>query len=310
MNIKKMFQIIFALIAVTTIIICAGCLIGNYFVNFAMVRENNQPPQATANIADPNLKAPARPNFESEIWTIKSEDGLNLYATYFLPENESHKWAILVHGYGRDQTFAYDYAEEYLKHGYNVLTPDLRACGTSEGIYMTMGALESFDMKLWAKKILERDSDAKIIMHGVSMGAATVMMASALEIKNLCAVVEDCGYTSAYEMFANQLEVIFDLPSFPIMNCVNMVSHMKTGYPISTAAPLFSVRMTKVPMLFIHGTEDKLVPFEMMEQLYKASTSRVKEKYVVEGVGHADAKRHDPQKYFETVFNFIDKFTD
>lgn len=304
---KKMFVAIFA---VTTIIICVGCLVGNYFVNFALKRENNQPPPATANIADPNLKAPARPNFESEIWTIKSADGLTLHATYFLPENASHKWAILVHGYGRDQTFAYDYAEEYLKHGYNVLTPDLRACGTSEGIYMTMGTLESLDIKNWAEKILEKDSDAKITMHGVSMGAATVIMASALGIKNLRAVVEDCGYTSAYEMFTTQLKIIFDLPSFPIMNCVDMVSHMKTGYPISTAAPLIGVRMSKVPILFIHGTEDKLVPFEMMERLYNASRAHVKEKFVVEGVGHADAKRHDPQKYFETVFSFVDKYTD
>jgi fermentation-respiration switch protein FrsA (DUF1100 family) len=234
---------------IITIISVAGYFIGDYFVNFALKRTDNQPPKATANITNPNLKAPARPNFNSEIWTIKSADGLNLHATYFIPENESHKWAILVHGYGRDQTFAYDYADEYLKHGYNVLTPDLRAAGTSEGIYLTMGKLESQDIAIWAEKILEKDSQAKIIMHGVSMGAATVMMASALDVKNLCAVVEDCGYTSAYDMFTAQLQVIFGLPEFPIMKFVDMVSHMKTGYPISTAAPIRSVR-TSTKTLF------------------------------------------------------------
>lgn len=292
------------------VIVCgAGYYIGDYFVTFALERKDNQPPQATANIADPNLKAPARPNFNSEVWTIKSTDGLNLNATYFLPENDSHKWAILVHGYGRDQTFSYDYAEEYLKHGYNVLTPDLRASGTSEGIYLTMGKLESQDIAMWAAKILEKDADAKIVLHGVSMGAATVMMASALDIQNLCAVVEDCGYTSAYEMFTAQLDVIFGLPEFPIMPFVDMVSHMKTGYPISNAAPISSIKFAKIPMLFIHGTEDKLVPFAMFERLYNVSYNPNKEKFVVEGAGHADSKRHNPQKYFETVFNFIDKYT-
>lgn len=306
---KKNIILISIISIILAVLFVAGYFVGDYFVNFALKRTDNQPPQATVNIADPNLKAPARPNFNSEIWTIKSADGLNLYATYFLPENESHKWAILVHGYGRDQTFAYDYAEEYLKHGYNVLTPDLRASGTSEGTYLTMGTLESQDIAIWAAKILEKDSQAKIVLHGVSMGAATVMMASAQNIQNLCAVVEDCGYTSAYDMFTAQLRVIFDLPEFPIMGFVDMVSHMKTGYPISKASPIRSVIMIKVPILFIHGTEDKLVPFEMMDKLYRFCGAPVKEKFVVEGAGHADSKVKNPQKYFEQVFNFIDRYT-
>ena len=304
-----MKKFLIAISAFAIIFLCAGYFIGDYFVNFALKRTDNQPPPATANIADPTLKAPARPNFESEVWEIKSADGLTLRATYFLPKNTSHKWAILIHGYGRDQIFAFDYAEEYLKHGYNVLTPDLRAAGTSEGIYLTMGTLESHDIKIWAEKILEKDSDAKIILHGVSMGAATALMASALDIKNLCAVVEDCGYTSAYEMFSAQLQVIFGLPSFPIMNFVDVVSNAKTGCPVSAAAPIISVQNTKVPTFFIHGTEDKLVPFEMLERLYNASNAPVKEKFVVEGAGHADAKKTDTPKYFERVFGFIDKFT-
>ena len=298
------------LIATMVIFLGAGYFIGNYFVNFALKRENNQPPQATANIADPDLKPPARPNFESEIWTIETADNLKQYATYFLPKNESHKWAILVHGYGRDQTYAFDYAEEYLKHGYNVLTPDLRASGTSEGIYLTMGTFESQDIVIWCEKIVEHDTQAKIILHGVSMGAATVLMASALNPQNVVAVVEDCGYTSAYEMFSAQMQKIFGLPEFPIMNFVDVVSKIKTGSSVSDAAPINSVANSKIPTLFIHGNADKLVPFEMLNQLYNASNAPVKEKFVVEGAGHADSKIIDPPKYFERVFNFIDKYSD
>ena len=288
----------------------AGYFVGNYFVTFALKRENNQPPQATANIADPNFTAPPQPNFKSEIWTVQSLDNLNLHATYFLPENSSHRWAILVHGYGREQTYAFDYAEEYLKHGYNVLTPDLRASGTSDGIYLTMGYFESQDTVLWAEKIVERDPQAKIILHGVSMGAATVLMAAALNPKNVVAVVEDCGYTTAYEMFSAQMQKIFDLPEFPIMNIVDVVSKIKTGVAVSDAAPIISIANSKIPTLFIHGDADKLVPFEMLDKLYNASSAPVKEKFVVKGAGHADAKITDPPKYFERVFNFIDKYTD
>ena len=282
-----------AILVFVILFVGAGYFVGNYFVTFALKRENNQPPQATANIADPNFIAPPQPNFKSEIWTVQSFDNLNLHATYFLPENSSHRWAILVHGYGREQTYAFDYAEEYLKHGYNVLTPDLRASGTSDGIYLTMGYFESQDTVLWAEKIVERDPQAKIILHGVSMGAATVLMAAALNPKNVVAVVEDCGYTTAYEMFSAQMQKIFGLPEFPIMNIVDVVSKIKTGVAVSDAAPIISVANSKIPTLFIHGDADKLVPFEMLDKLYNASTAPVKEKFVVAG-----AKNNRPAQIF------------
>ena len=296
-----MRKVLIAISVVIVILIGAGYFVGNYFVNFAL----KAPPPATANIADPNLKAPPTPNFPDENWTLTSADGFNLNATYYKPAIESHDWAILIHGYGRDQTFANDYAEEYLKRGWNVLTPDLRGCGTSEGVYLTMGALESQDILLWAEKIVATDPQAKIILHGVSMGAATAMMTAALNPPHLAAVVEDCGYTSAYEMFTAQLDKIFGLPEYPIMPIVDVVSKIKTGVAISDAAPLKSVDKISVPILFIHGDADKLVPYEMMSRLFDATTSSRKEQFTVAGAGHADAKRSNPAVYFDTVFKFL-----
>ena len=302
---KKFFS---ALVVLFLILICLGYFVGDYFVNFALKRdsENFSPPKAALNISDPNIKVPDEPDFEKEIWTITSFDNLKLHASYFSPASKSHRWAILVHGYSRDQRFAFDYAEEYLKHGYNVLTPDLRAAGTSEGIYLTMGTYESRDIFLWIKKIVEYDSQAEIILHGVSMGAATVLMTSALNPPNLVAVVEDCGYTNAYEMFSMQLEEIFNLPTFPIMPIVDIVSKIKIGAKVSDAAPIEAVKYTKVPTLFIHGDSDKLVPYEMMNELFTASNAPIKETWTIKGAGHAMAKIQNPQKYFEKIFNFID----
>ncbi|MBQ4404349.1 MAG: alpha/beta hydrolase [Selenomonadaceae bacterium] len=291
------------LIAAVIILFGAGYFIGNYFVDFALKRgEDLSPPKACANIADPTLKAPPMPNFPAEDWTLESFDGLTLHAKKFSPAENSNRWAILVHGYGRDGTFAYDYAEEYLKRGWNVLVPDLRAAGLSQGEFITMGALESRDIFDWAGKL---PPDAKIILHGVSMGAATVMMTAALEPKNLCAVVEDCGYTSAYEMFAAQLEKIFGLPEYPAMPCADIVCKLKTGVKISDAAPLAVVDKITVPILFIHGDADGLVPFEMLDRLFDKAVAP-KEKFVVAGAGHADAKRKNPAVYFDKVFAFLE----
>ena len=270
-------------LAVIIILICASYAVGDYFVNFALRRENSNPPQAAANIADKNLQAPAMPDYYyHEIWAMMSEDNLKLSATYFSPKNFSHRWAILVHGYSRDQRFAFDYAEKYLEHGYNVLTVDLRAAGMSEGDYITMGNFESRDIILWSEKIIERDSQAEIIFHGVSMGAATVLMAAANNPKNLIAVVEDCGYTNAYDMFTMQLEKIFNLPEYPIMPIADIVCKIKTGARISDAAPIKSIEKISVPILFIHGDYDKLVPYDMMTELFDKATTPIKESWTVQ----------------------------
>ena len=284
-------------------LICAGYAVGDYFVDFALKRgEDLSPPKACANIADPNLKAPPAPNFPSEDWTLESFDGLTLRAKRFTPAEPSNRWAILIHGYGRDGTFAYDYAEEYLKRGWNVLIPDLRAAGLSQGQFITMGALESRDVALWTTELPD---SAQIVLHGVSMGAATALMTAALEPKNLIAVVEDCGYTSAYEMFTAQLGEIFGLPEYPIMPLADLVCKFNAGVRISDAAPLAVVDKIKVPVLFIHGDADKLVPFDMMTRLYDTCAAP-KDKFVVAGAGHADSKRTNPAAYFDKVFSFLD----
>ena len=294
------------LIAAVILLIGVGYAVGNYFVDFALKRgEDLSPPKATVNIADPNLKAPPIPDFPAEDWTLESFDGLKLHAKRFFPAESSNRWAILIHGYGRDGTFAYDYAEEYLKRGWNVLVPDLRASGESEGEFITMGALESRDVFDWAAKVSTENPDAKIILHGVSMGAATALMTAALDPKNLCAVVEDCGYTSAYAMFTAQLNKIFGLPEYPVMPCANIVCKIKTSVKISDAAPIEVVDKIKVPILFIHGDEDGLVPLHMVDELFDKATAP-KEKFIVAGAGHADAKRKNPAVYFDKVFNFLE----
>mgnify|MGYP000255398382 CR=1 FL=1 len=113
----------------------------------------------------------------TEIWTLQSFDGLQLVGSHFLPEGESHRWVILVHGYGCNERFMWGVAPYYLKRGYHVVTPNMRASGKSEGTYLTMGVLEGKDVAQWAREITAVDPKARIVLHGESMGASDVMMA-------------------------------------------------------------------------------------------------------------------------------------
>lgn len=91
------------------------------------------------------------------------------------------------------------------------------------------------------------------------------------------------------------------------MPCVNAVSKIETGVAVSDAAPIKSVGRTQIPMLFIHGDADKLIPHSMMQTLFDASGAPVKEQWTVAGAGHADAKPSNPTAYFNRVFEFLNK---
>lgn len=292
-------------------VVALAYFIGAYFVEYALKRGNDVDPMALPpaceRIQDKDRLLPPWPEVPSEDWELTTSDGRKVVATHLLPDNPGEKWAVLVHGYGRDQRYAGDYAEKYLERGYHVLTPDLCASGKSEGQYITMGVKESEEVALWTQEIAAKHPEAEIVLHGVSMGAATVLMAAAREdTVNLSAVIEDCGYTSAYEMFSEQLGVIFGLPPFPIMDFVDVVSGLKTGARISEAAPIKVMGRIKVPVLFIHGSEDKLVPPIMMEELYAVCKAR-KEKFVVKGAGHGDAMKDDGETYWRNIFVFLSK---
>ena len=306
---RKLTGLGIALLVVMIAVLTIGYGLGAYFVDFALKRGNDMdpmaPPAACRFIHDKNRQAVERPSKEFDEWTARSTDGRRLAATHYSPEKSQGKWAILVHGYGIDQQYTGDYAKVYLDHGYDVLTPDLCASGKTEGQYITMGVKESEEIAIWAQQIKAKDPDAEIVLHGVSMGAATVLLAAAREdIPALTAVVEDCGYTSAYEMFSDQLKVIFDLPEFPIMPCVDVVSGLKTGAQISEAAPIKVMGRIKAPVLFVHGAEDKLIPPGMMDRLYEACTAQ-KEKLTIEGAGHGNAMPTNSQLYWTHIFKFI-----
>lgn len=293
----------------------AGYFVGSYFVDFALLRGNTEnpqaPPAACVKILDQSVELPRKPEYASEKWEMTSFDGLKLVATHFSPAKPSNRWVVIVHGYGRNQQNAWYIAKSYLARGYHVLTPDLRASGDSEGKYLTMGVLESDDILNWIEKIAAKEPQSRIVMHGVSMGAATVMMTSAKPLPaNLVAAIEDCGYTDVYTMFSLQLRKLFDLPAFPLMDCVNIMCRIKAGFFLTDAAPIKAVPQTKVPMLFIHGDADDFVPYTMMQELYDASGAPEKDQLTVAGAGHAAADQKEHKEYYKKVFGFIAKYTE
>ena len=240
-----------------------------------------------------------------EVVSISSSDGLNLVGDVFTTDANSHNWVIAIHGYTGKRQQMYSYARYYAEQGYNVLTPDMRSHGDSEGKFIGMGWLDKEDVKLWIDHVLGIDPDAQIILHGVSMGGATVMMTSGEDLPhNVKAIIDDCGYTSVWDEFTDEARYLFNISQFPILYTASAISKIRAGYTFQEASALEQVKNTSIPIFFIHGEEDNFVNTRMVYSLYDACNSQ-KDLYVVEGAGHGQALYMDPDKYFTKVFGCI-----
>lgn len=239
---------------------------------------------------------------------IISYDGLKLKGYEIKSNSESNKWVIAVHGYmgkGADMT---TYVEQFKHYGYNGLIIDLRGHGKSEGEYVGMGWLDHYDLQIWIDKIIEENRDCKIILYGISMGAATVSMATGEELpENVKCAIADCGYTTVWDEFRIHLRKIFHIPSFPIMHSASLMSKIFAGYRFKEASTIKQVKKSKTPTLFIHGTKDKFVPYDMLDKIYN-SASCEKEKLEIEEATHAESSNVNPEKYWSTIKAFIDKY--
>ena len=239
---------------------------------------------------------------------INSEDGLRLHAVLFKAEDTPKKFVIGMHGFqshARNE-FA-PYIEFYRSLGYSMLLPDDRAHGESEGQYITMGVKDRRDCVCWAKYITGRfGGDSRILLHGVSMGAAAVLSASGevdlpLQVKG---VISDCGFTSVKEAFAYQIEAMYHIsPAFPLRVCEWYAKH-KAGFDFMEARPIDQVEYAKVPVLFVQGQDDFLVPASMAYRLYGACNSK-KKIIVVEHASHAESIAVAPERYRDAIRKFF-----
>ena len=242
-----------------------------------------------------------------ETTLLTSEDGLTLNARYF-PLDNSHRYAIVCHGYGGNSTQMSGYAKRFHNLGFSVLVPDARAHGESEGAYYGMGWPERKDLLDWSDQLIAADPAAEIVLFGVSMGGATVMMTAGEELpEQIKCIVEDCGYTSVWDEFSLQLKSLFDAPDFPLMYTTDLICRLRAGYGFHEASAVEQLKKANVPMLFIHGEKDTFVPYSMLDQVYNACASAEKEKLTVPGAGHGIAASVDPDLYWSTVESFLNK---
>ncbi|MFV0439756.1 MAG: alpha/beta hydrolase [Lachnospirales bacterium] len=245
-----------------------------------------------------------------EKWGLLNNRNFGLTGFAHLQPNYTNKWAVVVHGYKSNSQDMSEEGSIFFNDGYNVLVVDNEYHGQSEGDHISMGMYDSENIVQWCWQIVYQDSDAEIALYGLSMGAATVMMASSPDLKlpeNVKVVVEDSGYEAMEDIFVYRLKAEYGLPRFPLINCVDALNYQKHGYHFEDRSPIEAVSKTELPMMFIHGTADDYVPFTSLDVLY-STHSGDKEKYVVEGATHGETLTVAGDVYGEKVLAFVNRY--
>lgn len=241
--------------------------------------------------------------------TITAPDGARLHAYILTATLPTRHTALLIHGYGDNGITMMHLARMYHRDLHaNVLIPDLRYAGKSDGNHIQMGWLDRLDVKQWTRTAPQIFGDSvSMIVHGHSMGAATTMMLSGEPDVPVCVkgYVEDCGYTSVKDQFTKELSERFGLPSFPIIPIASLLCKWRYGWTFGEASALKQVSRCRRPMLFIHGTGDDFVPTRMVQPLYAAHPGP-KELWLAPGATHARSYEKYPREYTRRVKAFAD----
>lgn len=220
-----------------------------------------------------------------EQW-ITSDDGTRLFGRLY--EYPGSKTTILMmHGFRSNALHDFSCAFKfYYDKGFNLLVPDQRAHGKSEGKYITYGVKERFDAKCWIEHINRLIPDGVVYATGVSMGASTVLMAAGLELPdNVKGIIADCGFTSPAEIIKKVMKTDMKLPLFPIYYTTRVMTRAFAGFDFEEYSAVTAVKNCKIPILFLHGKNDGFVPFSMGEEIYNA-TGGEKQAVWVENADH------------------------
>lgn len=290
-----------------------------YFYHLAIDRnvkkflQGNEDLEVSAEVMDVFLAGDWRDWSKEQVYeevTITSFDGLTLQGYLLKAKEPTNKLVILSHGYlghGKDMAL---YGQHYYEQlGYHIFFADARGHGRSEGDYLGFGWHERLDQVEWTNFLVnELGENIEIVLHGLSMGAANVLMTSGEKLPaNVKAIIADSPYTSVWDLFDYQINRMFHLPAFPVLHSTSGLTKLRAGYSFKEASALEQVKKAEVPILYIHGQADTFVPTELAWKLYE-NTKSAAEIITFPDASHGEAFVLYQEEYIQQVETFLGKY--
>lgn len=276
--------------------------------------------------------------YADEDWALKPDmleakdcRGKKMCAYYFSPDNYNRntsysqktisakkfedatgdKWIVLLHAYDGSGLENYKIAYQFIKRGYNVLSPDLIGHGKDSSKYVSFGYYDSKNIATWIKRITKQNKNAQIVLFGQSMGAATALQTTEyVKHERVKCVVADSSFTILW----NEVRHLMQngrkkTPVFPYLYMANFFCKLLAGFNMKKVSPLDSVKDNTIPTFFIHGGQDRYTLPAMTQELYDNSTCE-KQIKIFDGAGHTQSLVFNFNEYFELVDDFISNHLD
>lgn len=238
---------------------------------------------------------------------ITSKDGLRLHG-YWIPAENPRGTILLAHGYR--STILVDFGLAFAFYhalGMNILVPEQRSHGKSEGKYITFGVKESQDMADWILYHNSQFGMYQMILSGLSMGASTTLyLADCVLPDNVKCMIADCGFTSPWMILDSVFRSVTHLPSGPSLWAADLFARAVADFSLKEKDTRKVLSNAKLPVLMIHGSSDNFVPCQMTKDGYDACTGE-KELLIVQRAGHGVSFLVDKQTYTTRVIAFLEK---
>ncbi len=249
-----------------------------------------------------------------------SDDGTRLVGRAIACRPDSGRWLVFAHGYADNWRAGLTYARRYAEMGFNLLLVDLRAHGESDGAWVGAGWLDRRDVVAWCRWVVSRAGEgARVTLAGISMGAASVLMACGEE--DLPAQVRACVADSAYDDFWNTAVGVVSsgslgtppMPAHPVIDLARLSLKLsRGGYDVVSARPVDAIAHSAAPVLLVQGEDDKVVPAYMTDALAAAAGGAAAgeghEVVKIPSAGHCCAVFADPECYWEAVGAFLGRW--
>ncbi len=233
-----------------------------------------------------------------ETYTIAGGHGETLKGFYYPCGANGKKIVFLIHGYRSNHLetggLFYDY---YKSRGIDFFCCDHTASGESGGRFIGFDVWESQDCLRWIDFLREKfGNDIEIMLHGFSMGGATVLQMSSHCPENVKLIVSDSGYRNAKASMDHQIG--------PLYHPLRLINRLVAGYDWNDSDVTQSLAASRIPILFVHGQDDKLVPYENGPQLYEMYQGE-KDCFFPPKTRHIESIYTYPQEYMEKLDGFI-----
>ncbi len=237
---------------------------------------------------------------------ISGENGHILKAEKLKNYNSSHSYIIVSHPYAKNAFDMAEFAYHFYDLGFHVYLPYMRGFGESDYDTVSMGYEDYKDILRWVNEIIEKDKEAKIFLFGMGIGGTASLLTADKDLpENVKGIIADSAYSDLKELFKFNIKEFYSVPAFPTVEIGSLYNKLTSGWAYTDIDVATSVKNSEVPVFYVQGGEDQIVPTEQINDLYDMTTYENSDHLLVPGATHCENADFEPEDYWADIDLFV-----